>query len=298
MGGRSREATTATAPLLKSHGAANSCGAPSSPGPDRSSCRSAGDGACEPHDLLRRLVRLRSLRAPPAVRAAATAAGGGSRAVRRSVPWRPPFWAARGMRRRSPEWQVRSDLFVEELIEASPDVIALQEVMYELYEADLQPRLASLGYLGTMQQRSERRSAVEIELFKPAARDNVQRRNRCSLFSPVHAKFPARSRKDDHQTGNATFFRESRFEIGWEEHRSRVLLLGLRDLQNSGAERICVANAHLEGNPRKSMDRVSQVRSALLDASKHGGPQRHGLILCGDFNASAKPRLWQVCEGN
>ncbi|CAE6947608.1 CCR4 [Symbiodinium sp. CCMP2456] len=142
------------------------------------------------------------------------------------------------------EWEARSDLVVEELIEASPDVIALQEVMYELYEADLQPRLASLGYVGTMQQRS---------------------------------------RKDDHQTGNATFFRESRFGIGWEAHRSRVLLLGLRDLQ-SGAE-ICVANAHLEGNPRKPMDRVSQVRSALLDASKHGGPQRHGLILCGDFNA-------------
>ena len=30
------------------------------------------------------------------------------------------------------EWQVRSDLFVEELIEASPDVIALQEAALEL----------------------------------------------------------------------------------------------------------------------------------------------------------------------
>ncbi|CAE7396076.1 CCR4 [Symbiodinium natans] len=141
------------------------------------------------------------------------------------------------------EWEARSDAIVEELREANPDIIALQEVMCELYEADLQPRLASLGYAGRVQKR-----------------------------------------KDDHRTGNATFFREDRFEVGWEAHRSRVLLLGLRDLRGDRAE-ICVANAHLEGNPLKAMDRVSQVRSALQDASKHGGPQRHGLILCGDFNA-------------
>ena len=116
--------------------------------------------------------------------------------------------------------------------------------MYELYEADLQPRLASLGYLGTMQQRSERRSAVEIELFKPAARDNVQRRNRCSLFSPVHAKFPARSRKDDHQTGNATFFRESRFEIGhWA-------FLGYGFHSCKGFERVHEIRGWVQDDPR------------------------------------------------
>ncbi|CAE7389024.1 cu, partial [Symbiodinium pilosum] len=141
------------------------------------------------------------------------------------------------------EWETRADLVVQELSEACPDIIALQEVMHELFEADLQPRLASLGYAGIMQQRTRK--------------------------------------DDDHPTGNATFFREDRFELGWEAHRSRILLLGLRDKQSNGME-ICVANAHLEGNPRQPMARA---RSALQDARKRGGPQQHGLILCGDFNA-------------
>ena len=37
--------------------------------------------------------------------------------------------------------------------------------MYELYEGDLQPRLASLGYVGTIQQRSEKRLVRDLQLL-------------------------------------------------------------------------------------------------------------------------------------
>jgi len=46
-----------------------------------------------------------------------------------------------------------------------------------------------------------------------------------------------------------------------------------------------VANCHLEGDPRQPMARVAQVRSALQEAARRGGPRGHALVLAGDMNA-------------
>ena len=51
-----------------------------------------------------------------------------------------------------------------------------------------------------------------------------------------------------------------------------------------------MANAHLEGDPRQPMSRVSQVRSALQEAGRRGGPRTHALVLAGDMNASLDGR--------
>jgi hypothetical protein len=105
---------------------------------------------------------------------------------------------------------------------------------------------------------------------------------------------------------------------GWEDHRSRILLLDLWDRWNNALEflaelssanpsdfptiynsitffpqtnplkqrpRLCVANCHLEGDPRQPMARVAQVRSALQEAARRGGPRGHALVLAGDMNA-------------
>eukprot|EP00434_Breviolum_minutum_P025449 symbB.v1.2.022488.t1/scaffold1997.1/size93120/1 len=145
------------------------------------------------------------------------------------------------------DWAHRSDLILEELIEADADLVLLQEVAYEQLE-ELEARLASLGYSCVMQR--PKKKGVKSE---------------------------------DHPTGNASFFKAERFELCWEEHRSRILLLDLRDKWNN--LEICVANAHLEGDPRQPMARVSQVKSALQEASRRGGPSAHALVLAGDLNA-------------
>ena len=97
MGGCSREA--ATAPLSRSHGAANSRGNPKW-------CwrlRSLADGAARPTTpppcSLAVAASYPHCALPP--RQAGGAAGGGSWAVRSRAPWRPPSWAARGARMRA-----------------------------------------------------------------------------------------------------------------------------------------------------------------------------------------------------
>ena len=46
-----------------------------------------------------------------------------------------------------------------------------------------------------------------------------------------------------------------------------------------------MANCHLEGDPHQPMTRVAQVRSALQEAARRGGPRGHALVLAGDMNA-------------
>ncbi|CAJ1341243.1 unnamed protein product [Effrenium voratum] len=141
------------------------------------------------------------------------------------------------------DWGSRVELIMEELLEADADLILLQEVMYDLFE-ELEARLVSVGY-GAVMQRPKKKG-------------------------------------EDHPTGNASFFRAERFSLSWADHRSRILLLGLRD-SRCDAE-LCVANCHLEGDPRQPLARVAQLRSALLEAKRRGG-QRHALVLAGDMNA-------------
>eukprot|EP00435_Cladocopium_sp_Y103_P063883 s1389_g25.t1 len=143
------------------------------------------------------------------------------------------------------DWTRRCDLIVEELHQAAADLVLLQEVAHEQFE-ELEARLGSLGYSCVMQRQ--------------------------------------RAKGKDHPTGNASFFFTERFELCWEDHRSRILLLDLRDKLNNDIE-LCVANCHLEGDPHQPMARVAQVRSALQEAARRGGPRGHALVLVGDMNA-------------
>lgn len=80
---------------------------------------------------------------------------------------------------------------------------------------------------------------------------------------------------------NATFFKASRFQLAWSEHRSRVLLcsLVLRDGRELG-----IANVHLEAGAGKNNEtqRASQLKSALRRLRSHSAWCE---VVCGDFNS-------------
>mmetsp|Transcript_2546 Transcript_2546/g.6112 ORF Transcript_2546/g.6112 Transcript_2546/m.6112 type:complete len:377 (-) Transcript_2546:71-1201(-) len=81
---------------------------------------------------------------------------------------------------------------------------------------------------------------------------------------------------------NATYFKTSRFQTTWVEHRSRVLLCGL---QLADGRELCVANAHLEAGPgaKNEAQRLSQLSSALKRMRTHAAWCE---VVCGDFNSS------------
>jgi len=81
---------------------------------------------------------------------------------------------------------------------------------------------------------------------------------------------------------NATFFKASRFQLVWSDHRSRVLLCSL--LLPDGRE-LGIANVHLEASAgaRNEAQRASQLKSALRRLRSRASWCE---VVCGDFNSS------------
>eukprot|EP00301_Raphidiophrys_heterophryoidea_P028094 c9977_g1_i1.p1 GENE.c9977_g1_i1~~c9977_g1_i1.p1 ORF type:complete len:413 (+),score=92.56 c9977_g1_i1:2-1240(+) len=176
-------------------------------------------------------------------------------------------------------WEARSSSIIEKLCGCGCDIICLQEVEFQVFEDELAPFLASLGYNGVMQD--------------------------------------CQTRKESQETGNATFFKSDKFALVWSEHRSRTLVVGLSitdtntntnanttnnnttntndtttQLQQADHNQnvIAVGNCHLEGHPSLSKERLGQMQSMLRHMEKH--PLKT-LIICGDFNCNEESNVCQ-----
>ncbi|CAJ1409429.1 unnamed protein product [Effrenium voratum] len=83
----------------------------------------------------------------------------------------------------------------------------------------------------------------------------------------------------------AIFFKSSKLELLWTDHRSRAVLCALRHLPSHQV--VYVASCHLEGHPGEGATRLTQLRKALQSIRRHqqqSGFLDSALIFAGDFN--------------
>jgi endonuclease/exonuclease/phosphatase family metal-dependent hydrolase len=139
-------------------------------------------------------------------------------------------------------WPERSIKIIDELSQTGADIICLQEVEHEAFRYDLLPALKKIGYEGMMQHSRRQRSG--------------------------------------HGYGVATFWKKGRFTLEEACHRSRTMIITLKD--HTDGLTLGTINCHLEGNPVKSVTRVKQLQKALSELSTKF--THHDLILCGDMN--------------
>ena len=91
-------------------------------------------------------------------------------------------------------------------------------------------------------------------------------------------------RKNIHTVGCATFYRENRYRLVWQDIRSRALLTGFA-ARNSDDE-LTIVNVHLEGKASEAVRRIEQITSAMRSLSRHiNGSPNPKIIVCGDFNS-------------
>lgn len=72
---------------------------------------------------------------------------------------------------------------------------------------------------------------------------------------------------DRFDMATATFYRTDKFSLEWENHRSRALLLGLRNRRTG--KLVVVANVHLQGGVNEEAHRISQLKSLLKQVKKY-----------------------------
>lgn len=78
------------------------------------------------------------------------------------------------------------------------------------------------------------------------------------------------------QVVNVTFFKASRLQVSWTQHRSRALITNFVLPDQS---QVCVANVHLEAGA--SAENEKQRQSQLASVLKR---VRGNIVICGDFN--------------
>jgi endonuclease/exonuclease/phosphatase family metal-dependent hydrolase len=93
-----------------------------------------------------------------------------------------------------------------------------------------------------------------------------------------------------HEVKLAVFWRLSKLSLKWWEERSRAVLAELSLGTGAASSPLYIVNVHLEGNPYRGADRVSQLRHALQRLAHHieasgRDPGTAHVALVGDFNS-------------
>jgi len=83
--------------------------------------------------------------------------------------------------------------------------------------------------------------------------------------------------KKGFQVVNVTFFKASRLQVSWTQHRNRALIANFVLPDTS---EICIANVHLEAGAAAENEKQRQAQLASVLKRAHGN-----IVVCGDFNS-------------
>eukprot|EP01063_Lacrimia_lanifica_P005778 TRINITY_DN13497_c0_g1_i1.p2 TRINITY_DN13497_c0_g1~~TRINITY_DN13497_c0_g1_i1.p2 ORF type:complete len:374 (+),score=106.06 TRINITY_DN13497_c0_g1_i1:1474-2595(+) len=172
-------------------------------------------------------------------------------------------------------WEYRRGLLRQMLCGLGMDVIAVQEARIGSFEEDFGGYMGGQGY-------------GSVAPYDKAAAKGKQ------------------GRRGDGLAKTAVFYRRAVFDLVWAKHRSRAVLCALRHRRSR--EVVFVVNVHLEGHPRKALERFRQLRSALeclrtapttvpalADLSRRPVEDLH-VIVCGDLNSSQHCAPYQLLD--
>ncbi|XP_039594030.1 protein angel homolog 2 isoform X1 [Polypterus senegalus] len=159
------------------------------------------------------------------------------------------------------KWDHRFPNILQDFKDLDADILCLQEVQEDHYNAQIKPSLESLGYQCEYKMRTGRKPDGCAIGFK---------RSRFSLVSshPVE------------------FFRHG-IPLLDRDNVGLVVLLK-PTVHRSSSCNICVANTHLLYNPRRGDIKLTQLAMLLAEISAvslEENGHRSPIILCGDFNS-------------
>uniref|UniRef100_A0A8C4STN6 Angel homolog 2 (Drosophila) n=1 Tax=Erpetoichthys calabaricus TaxID=27687 RepID=A0A8C4STN6_ERPCA len=159
------------------------------------------------------------------------------------------------------KWDHRFPNILQEFKDLDADILCLQEVQEDHYNAQIKPSLESLGYQCEYKMRTGRKPDGCAIGFK---------RSRFSLVSshPVE------------------FFRHG-IPLLDRDNVGLVVLLK-PTVHRSSSSNVCVANTHLLYNPRRGDIKLTQLAMLLAEISAvslEENGRRSPIILCGDFNS-------------
>lgn len=158
------------------------------------------------------------------------------------------------------DWSTRKGRLVSTILQASADIVCLQEV----------------GGRSTQRLGQPAELPEWLHVF---AED---------YDAAAYYLRPRKKSGSDAKDGNVTLFRRSKFSLLHAaavktkgQYRSVVTILRAREEPNAV---LAVCNVHLEGNPDAHLERQAQLRAALDHIAQHLPAEGH-VVVAGDFNS-------------
>lgn len=187
---------------------------------------------------------------------------------------------------------------MDELEEVQGDVVCLQEVQADYYEAHLSPLMTDLGYEGA---------------FKPKSRDgagNFGKLDGCATFwkksrfvmvetYSIEFNDIARQQAADMDMDDAEA-RKFMSRLS-KDNVAQIILLEALITRNSGIVArsgknhncICVVNTHLHANPLRPDVKLWQSMNLMREVTQFIMQRDLALLMCGDFNSEPTSAVYE-----
>mmetsp|Transcript_3920 Transcript_3920/g.6680 ORF Transcript_3920/g.6680 Transcript_3920/m.6680 type:complete len:740 (-) Transcript_3920:85-2304(-) len=199
-------------------------------------------------------------------------------------------------------WSKRFHRIIQTLSHSNADIICLQECELQSFTEDLAPYMSALGYDGIAQEdtRKEKPAALKEASKHRDPRNHIGatfwKRDRFELVRDVDVSVRTRSlstvlrvKKDSDDNDEGKVIAEKKRNSHDEKEDTTTTM-----------PTVAIVNCHLEGHPKRFLERTLQLQHALSDLSKmivgtrkeksidnNDGRSSGGLnalILAGDFN--------------
>eukprot|EP00386_Alphamonas_edax_P008410 GDKI01027596.1.p1 GENE.GDKI01027596.1~~GDKI01027596.1.p1 ORF type:complete len:450 (-),score=131.93 GDKI01027596.1:384-1700(-) len=223
-------------------------------------------------------------------------------------PWDPNQWAG-VMSRDFLQWEYRWPLIQQTCIGSNADIICLQEVELNRWEGEILPFFVTYGYSGVLQNDKNKKEGHPVgvailyrtDRFDPLIADHRSRALLVFLQLKDVSLKPYVADTTDTPTTEANGNGNGSASSNGGDAAASAPGGDSADTPTPPPQMsICIANVHLEGEPRRVADRLSQFKSTLKQVrSNQKTLGLHTLMydcvcVCGDFNASENSSVYKA----
>eukprot|EP01034_Spumella_vulgaris_P023683 gene23683-29928_t len=193
-------------------------------------------------------------------------------------------------------WPYRRKVILAELEETQGDVVCLQEVQADHYEAHLSPMMKALGYDGLFKPKSRECTGLYGKVDGCAT---FWKCNRFILAENYSIEFNDIARKEAADFGmDDTEARKFMNRLSRDNIAQIIILEVLQPNRPPTASRasrtnICVVNTHLYSNHQRADVKLWQSVNLMREVQHFITARDLPLILCGDFNSEPTSAVYE-----
>ncbi|CAM9336772.1 unnamed protein product [Chrysoparadoxa australica] len=197
------------------------------------------------------------------------------------------FWAL--------SWNYRKENLIKEILEASGDILCLQEVQADAYQQHFLPVLTEKGYDGLYKSKTREFMGMAGRVDGCAI---FWRRSKFRLCEHYSIEFndcarQAASGLQCHPDESSQFI----YRLSKDNIAQVAVLESLqrpRSSRGSTPYQICVSNTHLYSNPEFPDVKLWQCHTLLQELEHYVTPRNLPLMACGDYNSEPGSAVYEL----